>query len=132
MSDFTPKPDLSVLNKWPIGGWEWPRIVVHIPMMSALLYADKVFGRLWAIAQQGVPFLPLGADVTHVVRNRAGEALLMSDFTHILMLDADHLHQVDIVQRMARRVIQDPTRQVVAGLYFNRRAMRCTMSTWCK
>ena len=121
MSDFTPHPDKAVLNQWPVSSWAWPRIVVFVPLTAALGNSYSVFPRFWAIAQQGVPFLPIQPDVTHVARCRAGEALLKTDFTHILMLDQDHIHDAYIVQKMARWVIENPERMVVAGLYFNRR-----------
>ena len=46
--------------------------------------------------------------------------LLDSDFTHILMLDADHLHSADVVERLTRWVVADPKIQVVSGMSFRR------------
>ena len=58
MSDFTPHPDYEVLKRWPVSSWPWPRIVAYVPLLPALPNADQVFPHFWAIAQQGVPFLP--------------------------------------------------------------------------
>ena len=115
------KPDLSILQTRPISSWEWPRIVVFVPILPALPYADEVLPHFFEIARTGVNFLfhPFGGiDST---RNRIAEALLMSDYTHVLMLDADQKHPIDIVQRMARWVIYKPERLIIGGLYFNRR-----------
>ncbi|MBU2249251.1 MAG: hypothetical protein KKD77_21060 [Gammaproteobacteria bacterium] len=121
MTDYTPRPDPEVLKRWPVSSWEWPRIIVYVPLLPAMPYADEVFPHFWAIAQQGVPFLPTKFGCIDAARNRAAEALLISEFTHILMLDGDQKHPVDIVQRLARHVIADPERLVVAGIYHNRR-----------
>ena len=53
-------------------------------------------------------------------RNQAAIALLKSDFTHLLMLDIDHVHPYNIVQRLARWVIMDNGIQVVGGLNYRR------------
>ena len=110
----------SVLKSWPVANWEWPKIAVFVPMVSALPYADNVFFNFLEIAQGGVPFFRLPYARTDVARNRGAQALLDSEFTHILMLDSDHPHPIDIVQRLARRVIEDPERLVVAALAFRR------------
>jgi len=109
------------LNQRPISAWTWPKIVVFIPILPALPYADEVMPHFLEIARTGVDFFyhPFGS--IDSVRNRVCEALLMSNFTHILMLDADQKHPINIVQRLARWVIEKPERLVVAGLYFNRR-----------
>jgi len=73
-----------------------------------------------AIAARGPAILrgyPARVDVAH---ERAAEQFLDTDFTHILMLDEDHVHPPDIIQRLARWVIEDPERLVVGGLNFRR------------
>ncbi|OGV68125.1 MAG: hypothetical protein A3K18_28150, partial [Lentisphaerae bacterium RIFOXYA12_64_32] len=57
---------------------------------------------------------------TDVARNRYAESLLASDFTHLLMLDCDHDHPVDLVQRLSRRVEEDPSREIIGALCFRR------------
>ncbi len=115
------EPDYSVLEQYPVSSWEWPRIVVFIPILPALPYADEVLPHFFEIARTGVSFFyhPFGSiDST---RNKVAESLLESDYTHVLMLDADQKHAPDIVQKLAGWVINKPERLVVAGLYFNRR-----------
>ena len=120
MSDFTPHPDKAVLQRLPVNSWAWPRVVVFVPMPQALPHADAVFPHFIGIAQTGVPFMWLPYGRTDAVRNQAAQGLLDSDYTHILMLDSDQRHPLDIVQRLCRWVIDDPERLIVGGLYFRR------------
>lgn len=46
--------------------------------------------------------------------------LLTTDYTHLVMLDIDHQHPSNIVERLVQRVEEDPSRQIVAGLNFRR------------
>lgn len=122
-----PQPDASVLGAQPIRAWPWPRIVLYVPMFQALPYADDVFYDFMLIAQQGPPLLRAKYGRTDYSRNMAVEKFLRPrlpdgrpQFTHILMLDADHRHPQHIIQSLARWVIADPERQVVGGLNFMR------------
>lgn len=115
-----PRPDPSVLQQRPIGEWPWPRIVLFVPLPPALPFVDEVFWQFMAIASQGIPFMRHEYGRTDFVRNKAVETLLQSDYTHILMLDSDHIHPAQIVQRLARWVIADPAKQVIGGLNFKR------------
>lgn len=116
------KPDPAVLNTYPVQSWPWPRIAIYIPLLPCLPNAPRVFGGFWRIAQQGVPLIDAGYGEIAMQRCKVGEHLLQSSFTHVLMLDHDHEHPVDIVQQLARRVIEDPRRLVVGGLVFRRTA----------
>lgn len=110
----------KTLETLPISAWEWPRIVAFVPQFPALPHADDVFYGFWAIAQQGLPIMQISYGRTDLVRNRAAMLLLQSDFTHVLMLDADHQHPPHVTQLLARWVLDDPTRLVVGGLNFRR------------
>lgn len=110
----------AVLKSWPVANWEWPKIVLFVPMVPALPYADEVFFNFMEIAQGGVPFFKLPYSIPDVARNKAAQALRDSEFTHVLMLDTDHPHPANIVQKLARRVIEDPGRLVVAAMVFRR------------
>lgn len=113
-------PDYSVLNKWPIINWEWPKIVVFIPWMQALPYADEVLPSFLEIARQGPPFIHLSYGYAERVHNLAAWEFLAHDWTHLLVLDSDHVHPPDIIQRLARHVIEDPGRLIVGGLNYRR------------
>jgi hypothetical protein len=121
-SDNGQQRPLDVLNVQPIAAWPWPRIVAFVPQFPAGPHTDDVFYSFWAIAQQGLPILTIPYGRTDMVRNRAALGLLRSDFTHVLMLDWDHKHPWNIVQRLARWVVADPNKLVVGGLNFRRGA----------
>jgi hypothetical protein len=46
--------------------------------------------------------------------------LLDSECSHLLMLDVDHIHPMDIVKRLTRWVEQDKHKLVVGGMNFRR------------
>lgn len=94
------------------------RVAVAVPMERTV--PSAVFPSFWAIAARGWPILPASYGRTDVQRNRFAQTLLDSDFTHVLMLDLDHIHPPDIVERHAARVLDDPDKQVIAGMHFRR------------
>lgn len=98
----------------------WPRILIFIPQERSC--PGGSFYDFLAIASQGHPILELGYSRTMVVRNKAATHFLQTRATHLLMLDIDHKHPRDIVQRLVRWVIQDPTKLVVGGMNFRRGA----------
>ena len=114
------KPNPEVLRQLPIRAWEYPRILLSIPMFAALPYAADVFYDFMAIAARGPAILRGGYQRTDAARETACEQFMDTDFSHILMLDADHKHPPDIIQRLAKWVIDDPGKLVVAGLNFRR------------
>jgi hypothetical protein len=79
-----------------------------------------VFWNFIGIAQQGWPFVKINYGRTDLARNRLALHLLTSDFTHIVMLDLDHTHPTDIVQRLMAHFYTDPTLRVVGALNFRR------------
>ena len=111
---------LEKLKERPIGSWEYPRVLVTIPLERAISHADQCFWQFMAIAQQGPTFFPLPYQRTDLFRNKVATKLLQSDFTHLLMLDIDHIHPADIIQRLAKWYIIAPQVQVVGGLNFRR------------
>ena len=108
------------LNVLPIASWDYPRILLGVLKERAISYADDVLDNFMMIAATGVSLIRVPYGRTDIVRNRMAMGLLDSDYTHLLMLDADHEHPVDIVQRLARWVLLDDTVQVVGGLNFKR------------
>lgn len=110
------------MSQWPVDSWPWPKIAVYVPIEPSWGKADELFPYFTAIARSGVRFLYHPAGRTDVVRNRVAAIFLeQTEYTHLLMLDSDMKHPADVVQRMARWVIQDPERDIVGALYFNRR-----------
>jgi hypothetical protein len=81
---------------------------------------DHAFLAFWEIARRGWPLMHRLYGRTDVNRNAFAAELLRSNFTHLVMLDSDHIHPVDVVEKMVRWVWQDPTRLVIGGLHFRR------------
>jgi len=95
--------------------------LVAFLLERTISYADLVFPSIVQIAAQGPVILNMPYMRTDLARNRASMELLKTDFTHLLMLDIDHVHPHDIIQRLARWVLKDPKKyQVVGGLNFRR------------
>jgi len=112
---------LAVLNTYPISKWSYPRILVGIPLERAISYADKVFINFLRIAAYNPAFIDRPYARVDLIRNLMVEDLLASPtYTHLLMLDVDHKHPVDIIQRLARWVVIFPEVRVVSGMNFRR------------
>ncbi len=106
----------------PIREWDYPRIVLAIPLERSISYASDTFFQFLGIAQTGIPILNFPYGRTDLVRNKMALSLLQSDFTHLLMLDIDHIHPIDIAHRLGKWVIANPDIKVVGGLNFRRSA----------
>jgi len=111
---------LAILDQLPIHSWSYPRILVGILVERSISYADDVFMQFLRIAQQGPSFSDVKYGRTDVTRNIMATQLLESNYTHLLMLDVDHVHPTDIIQRLARWVLLMPEVQVVSGMNFRR------------
>lgn len=110
----------NILRTLPIASWEYPRILVGIPLERTISHASLVFHRFLEIAAQAPMIMKQDYTRTDLARNRFAIKLLESDYTHLLMLDVDHVHPRDIVQRLARWPMMNPEIQVVGGLNFRR------------
>ena len=93
-------------------------ILIGFPIERAV--HQKAFLAFEQIIQLGFPILQTEYQRTDVARNRMALMLLQSPYTHLLMLDSDHLHQPDIVKRLAFWALRDPEIKVVGGLNFRR------------
>ena len=97
-------------------------VAAFVPMARAGVVPDA-FVAFWKIAQRGFDFLQTKALAgrTDVNRNQAGALMRDNDkYTHVLMLDADHRHQEDIIERHARWVLEDRSKLVIGSLNFRR------------
>lgn len=99
-----------------------PRPALGILLERSVSHADKVLYNLFGIVQQGWPLIRMNYGRTDLVRNKMALHLLKSDFTHLIMLDIDHVHPMDIVQRLMNHFIAHPELKVVGGLNFRRGA----------
>jgi len=114
--------DLSVLSTLPIASWKYPRILLGIPLERTVAHANEVFFQFMQIAAQGVTLLKQDYTGQDKARNHFAVTLLESDFTHLIMLDLDHVHPIDIVQRLASWALRVPGIPVVGGMNFKRSA----------
>ena len=110
----------ELLGTLPIASWTYPRILVGIPLERTISHASLVFHRFLEIAAQAPMIMKQDYTRTDLARNRFAIKLLESDYTHLLMLDIDHVHPRDIIQKLARWPLMDPDIQVVGGLNFRR------------
>jgi hypothetical protein len=97
------------------------RVLVGIPMERTI--GQLPFFGFIQIFTQGWPLARLEYTRNDIARCKFGEFLVNSNYTHLLMLDSDHVHPADIVPRLARwfRAYPDEV-QVLGGLNFRRGA----------
>lgn len=97
------------------------RVLLAIPLERTLNFA--AFNTFAKILQKGWSFTDMQYGRTDAARNLAARTLLENPgFTHLMMLDDDHLHMPDIVERHVRWVMDDPEKLVIGGLHFRRGA----------
>lgn len=106
------------VDEWGEG---YPKVVTFIPLERTVSYADLVLPHIVGHAQRGNHFIWSEYGAVAITRNKAAFQLLDSDFTHILMLDLDHAHPMDITEQLVRWVVADPSIKVIGGLNYGRR-----------
>lgn len=94
------------------------KIALAIPMERNV--PDSAFLHFYAIAQKGWPLFARLYGRTDFNRNEFAKTLLESDYTHLIMLDLDHLHAPNIIEQHARWLIDHPERLVIGGIHFRR------------
>lgn len=94
------------------------KIAVSVPMFHHI--SDIAFGSIIPIFQRGYGYIHSSGGRVDMNRNKIAQELLMSDYTHVLMLDSDHIHPSDIVERLGRWILDDPKKRVVSGINFRR------------
>ncbi len=105
---------------------KWPeykrqaRVMTAIPRERVML--NDAFDSLWEIARDtGMVLQPGAYTRTDIQRNLYALRLLYNpQFTHLLMLDADHRHPTDAPRRLASHWLQDPGKMVISYLYYRR------------
>jgi len=95
--------------------------VIGVPLERSISYADDVFPWIVGLAQQGWAFAHQGYNRTDVARNHFAKHLLSDDrFTHLIMLDLDHRHPLNIIQRFASLLAERPDIKILSGLAYRR------------
>ncbi len=96
-----------------------PRVIVGLcPERYGVAHWSILYDLL-AIAMRH-PFIRIAPQHVDQARNLLAKHLLATDYTHLLMLDADHHFPPDIVERLSRWVVRDPSKLVVSALAFRR------------
>jgi len=97
------------------------RPLLGIPCERTGTVNGETFMAFLRIARQGWDMVATDFGRIDVTRCRMAQALLDSDHTHLVMLDADHIHPPDTVRRLMRWALKDRDMyQVVGGLNYRR------------
>lgn len=98
------------------------RVLLGIPMERTM--GQLAFFGFAEILIQGWPLARLEYTRNDIARCKFAEFLLHDDkYTHLVMLDSDHVHPPNIIQRLARWFLAYPeVVEVVGGLNFRRGA----------
>lgn len=96
------------------------RPVLGVLLERSLSHADKILFPLLRIAAKGFPFLEVPYGRTDMVRNKMALMTLGSSYTHLIMLDVDHIHPPNIVERLMVNFAKNPSLKIVGGLNFRR------------
>jgi len=95
-------------------------VAIAIPLERNI--RDIAFLSIIPILQKGYGYIGGNYGRTDMARNQIAKDFMDSDFTHVLMMDSDHIHPPDLVERLARWVINDPEKKIVSGINFRRSA----------
>lgn len=113
--DILPEPPIPTKREITECGM---KIMCAVPM-ERTIDQHAFFGFL-NIAMYGWAFCEQAYTRNDIARYKFAKHLLESDFTHLLMMDSDHIHPHDIVQRLARWCIVYPQIEVVGAMCFRR------------
>lgn len=94
------------------------KIALAIPLERYV--PDSAFLHFYAIAMKGWPLFARPYGRTDFNRNEFARTLLDSDYTHLMMLDLDHLHSPTVIEQHARWLLDDPDKLVIGGIHFRR------------
>jgi len=97
----------------------WPRPVIGVPMERVV--SQEAFYGFVRLAKREHSWFELAYSLRNDrARDKFSRMLLDSNFTHLIMLDSDHVHQDDTVERLMKWVEVDPGIQVIGGLNYRR------------
>ncbi len=90
-------------------------------LFAPLPWLPEAAESLLAIAQRRFDWVQMPRTQIDRARDLAAWYLLDHPrYTHVIMLDGDQVHPPDIVHRLLRHMVNDPSKQIVAGLSFRR------------
>ena len=95
--------------------------LLGIPVERTGTVNGETFGAFLRIARQGWDMVFTDYGRIDLTRCRMAQKLLETDHTHLIMLDADHVHPMDVVAKLVRWAHIDRDKyQIVGGLNYRR------------
>jgi hypothetical protein len=100
--------------------WDYPKVMVAMPQERSLSNPSIVARWIAKMGQEGFTFAWRGYERTDRARNEFALSLLKNEqYTHIIMVDNDHNHPLDLLRKLARWALVGDYK-VVASLAFQR------------
>lgn len=101
---------------------EWPQVLIAIPTERTVMVEamDGIVGVAMRAALHGWAVLQFSYRRTDLARNIAAHHLLDSPATYLAMLDSDHRHEPEVVEKLVSCAIRFPELDIVAGLNYRR------------
>lgn len=100
--------------------WEYPKVCGFVPLERAISFSSLVFPSFMSICRY-TDFVNVGYTEVTMAINEAIHMFLDTNYhTHFLILDIDHVHPTDIVQRLSRWVVKDNNVKIVGGVNHRR------------
>jgi hypothetical protein len=97
------------------------RILVGIPSGEKTI-PTSAFLQFMKLAGRGIDFTGTCEGPVSLVRDSlVREFLKHPEFTHLLMLDSDHIHPLDIIERLARWIGHPNKPRIIGGLNYQRK-----------
>lgn len=97
----------------------------QVKAMVGIPFSDKVFTRelflSWMAFAAQRYHVQVAEGPVPLARQQLVETCLNGDWTHLVMLDLDHVHEPDVPHKLLRWVGADPEPKVVGGLHYQRK-----------
>lgn len=84
------------------------KVVVCPALERTLPYPEYTFWSFIKLAQKGHPFFDSGYTRVDIACNKFAAHLLESDYTHIILFGMDHIIPSDIIEKLCKRVNDNP------------------------
>lgn len=94
------------------------KVLLGVPMERVI--SQHAFFHFIAIANRGWQFALLPYCRNDIARNKFAAAAMRAGADWLVMLDSDHKHPPDVVERLLRWTLERPDIRVVGGLNFRR------------
>ncbi len=101
---------------------QWPMVLIAIPTERSIMVEamDGIVGVAMHAALHGWGLVSFAYRRCDLARNIAAHHLLESPAEYLCMLDSDHKHPPDVVDKLVSCVMAHPDLDIVAGLNYRR------------